>query len=558
MIILGLYTGGHDSGVAVVKDGILIFHHEAERTTRQKHDITCPIYIIEKLLKYLNITIDDIDLVASSIPPWNLKNIIETPIIRQYYNDMSIRAYANLETLGVSTNYENLKDIRKTNIEILGREIPIYLIPHHLCHAAYAYYLSDFEDADIITQDGGGNFTSSIYCKGENSNLTFIEDFKSNIGALWDIVSKAIFGRIFCEGKTMALVAFGKPKYKDVFFKRYIVSEDEFYHVKWEWESRHNFPVIGNIQNWIKNFQLCADVASSLQEVTNEVLINNLKKIHSISRKKKLCLGGGVFYNIVLNECIAKYSPYSQIFVGPASGDSGIDIGAALYLYYNLLSNAKKYFKEKAYLGLSYIQSNVKTAIQKIKNEVKINEYPETALIDKIVNKISEGYVVALHQGRGESGPRALGNRSILADPTIFSHKGRINNIKRREYFRPLAPVVLYEKFLDYFSGTVPSPYMLFNAKVNDNQNEKIQAVIHEDGTARVQTVSRTDNEFLYNLLQRFYEAKGVPILINTSFNVKEPLVDEPDTAIKCFLQSSIDFLVIGNYFVTKKKILGY
>ena len=469
---------------------------------------------------------------------------------------------------------------------------------HHLSHAASAFFCSPFEEAVILTVDGVGEWTTAALGIGEGTEIKLRKEirFPHSLGLLYSAFT-AFLGFEVNEGeyKVMGMAPFGVPRYIDKVHKLIHVEQDGSFELNMDYFSFHRStdrtftarfadlfgaprdprmhfftPDTGypsyfgerpaNYDELGKQNQHYADVAASIQAVVEEVLLKLVNHAHQETGLKKLCLAGGVALNSVANGRILRETPFEEIFVQPAAGDSGGALGAALYGCHMVLGEARKFVMEHAYWG----EEHDDTSTQAFLHESAIpHEHFEDddRLIDRVVSELSAGKVVGWLQGRFEWGPRALGNRSILADPRRAEMKDIVNTkIKFREPYRPFAPSVLVDKAGDYFelpdpARHSPARFMLYVVNVKAGKRDAIPAVTHVDGTARLQTVDRASAPRYFRLIERFGEATGVPVLLNTSFNLRgEPIVNTPAEAFRTFQASEMDCLVLNRYLIEKKK----
>jgi carbamoyltransferase len=427
--------------------------------------------------------------------------------------------------------------------------------------------LSPFEEAGIITADGVGEFATTCIGKGSLNTISIEHqiDYPNSLGLLYSTLTTFLgFNANSGEGTAMALASFGTPDFIETFKRLINVADDGSYMLNKKYfpynKTKRMFS--GQMEKLLgkarKPDEEITDkhkaIAATLQYVVEETLMKTAVHVSKTYKSKNLCMAGGVFLNCVANQKILDLDEIDNVFVQPGAGDAGGSIGAAYYVWNCLLKNPKSAIMEHAYLGPEYNAREIKAAI--IKNRLDYIELDESQLLDSVADKIIEGKTVGWFQGRLEFGPRALGNRSILGDARnpkmvdILNHR-----IKHREWFRPFAPLVKEEKANEYFKMKNLSPFMLLAPEVREDKKELIPAVTHIDGTARVQTVSKKTNPLLWNLLDRFEMKTGVPVLINTSFNLKgEPIVCKPEEAIYDYIHSEMDCLVLGNCFLEKKQ----
>ena len=542
-------------------DGKVVAAAQEERFSRVKNTSEFPIHSIRFCLEFAGITIDQVDHVAYFEKPF-LKfarvitdHLLTWPMSWSAFQRSMPKWLTSRLTLPVTIEEE------------LGYTGPISYLKHHLSHAASSFYPSPFEEAAIITADGVGEWATFSVGVGRGNDITIEKEihYPNSLGLLYTAVTTFVgFDAHGGEGKTMGLAGYGDPapllaKVKDVVrlnadgsFK---IDESYFsfragnrmWSRKWEeifgkprlvgepWEQRHY------------------DLAASCQAVVEEVLILNAKLLQERTGLKKLCLAGGVTLNCVANAKILDQTGFDDIFVQPAAGDAGGALGAALYVYHALHKKGPRQSFEHAYLGPEFSDQEIEAALTAA--GLKCRRVDEDTLCREVAGAIHGNKAIGWFQGRMEFGPRALGNRSIIGNATFNGMKDILNlRIKKREPFRPFAPIVLEESTNKYFHLDIKSPYMLLAPLVREEMREKVPAITHVDGTARVQTCDQASNVRLRKLITEFEKLSGVPIIINTSFNRKgEPVVCTPAHAISCYLDTQMDLLAIGPFIVEKE-----
>lgn len=457
-------------------------------------------------------------------------------------------------------------------------EKPFTKIDHHLCHASASYFNSPFEQAATLVIDGRGGaigdfneaskvFPTVSYGIGEGNQIhietrargqqkigqsTWSYIASNSIGWFYTILTEALGLGENAEGKTMALAAFGEPLYKAELLtfcrisKEFEISFDPYAGI-WEYLKQ-------KIKRSPNVFKTKADLASSGQSILEDFVLGVTQQLYKKTKLRNLCFSGGVSLNGVVNRLILQKSGFSNLFLFPGCGDNGLAMGAAMYGYYSLEGHQRiplnrPQIAKLPFLGKTYSEVETKAALRKMGLRYHIPNNP----ISELGERLKQGQIVAIYQGRAEFGPRALGNRSIIASPERFDVQQRLNRIKKRELFRPFAPTVLEEHAPKYFDILGPSPYMLLITKVKPQFQDKIPGVCHVDQSARVQTINADGPKHIYQLLTHFEECGHPPIILNTSFNLKGmPIVETPEEAIKCFLDSEIDLLYIGKFFAQK------
>jgi carbamoyltransferase len=536
MKVLGV-SCGHDANVCVVDESGILIHLEKERFSRRRHDAGSVDELINIALKNLGLTIDNIDLVASSVPVWP--------------------EHGRTGRVLSGELYESIFEFSEHSFQLFGRCLPAVFVPHHIGHMAYAYYLSGYEDSDIIAVDGYGNFTATAIGVGEGREVTALHDLApSNIGALWAMVTRRIFGNMLDAGKTMGLAPYGEPRFVADLQSRYLKWINGIPILDDPWTDSENVPHFGGLADKPDPLNpICRDMAASVQKLTNDLLLDYTRLTKRVSGKTKLCLSGGVALNGIANDLIARSGVYDEVFVGPAPNDGGLSIGFALYALHHARGAPPNSYRNHVYLSATYDDRQYFDAITS-SDDLLVEAIEEKHLGSCVAELLLEGAIVAWCQGRAESGPRTLGNRSILCNPKLAYMKDTLNGrVKHREGFRPFAPSVLDEYKSEYFSLADRSPYMLRVVEVNPERRFDIPAVVHVDGSSRPQTVGYDeDTELFRELIASFGQLSGVPMLLNTSFNVRgEPIVETPRDAIRSFLASEIDYLVLAKYLIRKR-----
>jgi len=436
-----------------------------------------------------------------------------------------------------------------------------------MSHAASAFLVSGFDKAAILTMDGVGEWATATrgYAEGLDITLTHEIHFPHSLGLLYSAFTYYLGFKVnSAEYKVMGLAPYGKPIHadkilseivdlkKDGSFKLNLAYFAYPYGLTMTSPAFHELFGGEPLPQGTKPSQREMDIAASLQKVTDEIMVLAAKDLYQRFGSKNLCMAGGVALNCVSNSAILKRTGFTDLFVQPAAGDAGCAIGAAAYVYHTLMRKPRRYSFEHAYLGPAFSDTEISAFLKKMK--INFQRLSRKRLIEKVVELIVDQQVIGLFRDRMEFGPRALGNRSILADARNPENRDRVNlKIKFRESFRPFAPSVLAEDSQDWFDLTLPSPYMLL---VADSKTKKVPAVTHVDGSARIQTVSRKTNPFYWDLINLFKEKTKVPVIINTSFNQRgEPIVCTPQDAFSCFLRTDMDYLVIGSFLLDKREM---
>ena len=570
MFPLGFF--GHDAAAALIKDGKIVACAAEERFNRAKYSLNLsgntllPQNAIEYCLQAAKISMDDVDLVAHycdfNRAVLNKRLSLLKPFISEQKFHLVRDSYQNL--------YDQMMDrelLLNQFTEMTGQHPKNFSqVNHHLAHAASAFFPSGFNQSIILTLDGTGEVESSLLAIGCDKEIQEIRRsfIPNSLGALYLITTVFLgFKSLGDEYKVMGLAGYGKSEIYRKFFQTLIKLEnDGSYSMNKIARSDFKQMLINGLGNPRKPEDPIGkrhrDIAAALQESLQTTVLHTLDYARKKINISKLCMAGGVALNSMLNGAIARSGLFDDIFIQPASSDEGCSLGAAYYAYIQSLSgNCRNLPKlTNVYLGPAYQNPEIHNTLKEFKNDLSW-EYIQN--LNAITAKeIAAGKVIGWFQGRMEFGPRSLGNRSILADPRPPGMKDRINvKIKHREEFRPFAPAVLEEDADTFFklNGIKNSPFMLFVVPVRKKQQIKIPAVTHVDGTARIQTVSKKTNKKFWGLLVEFKKLTGIPVILNTSFNVmNEPIVCNPADAIRCFLNTEIDLLVMGNYIVRKRR----
>lgn len=597
MKILGISCFYHDSAIAYFNKNKIEFATQEERFSRKKNDSSFPCKSIIFLLKKFKLQINDFDaIVFYEKPLLKFERLLDTYLVNAPKGFSSFKKsmplWAKDKIFQKTSIIKYLKEIDQR----FSNEKKIFFSQHHLSHAASTFYLSPFSEAAILTLDAVGEWTTTSLAHGKDTNINFLQDinFPHSLGLLYSAFT------YFCgfkvnegEYKLMGLAPYGNPKYKDIILQNLIdlkndgsfkLNQDYFDYATGLEMTNKKFSKLFSIKvrdpdaDEITTEHM--DLASSIQAVLEEAIIKICLNLKKITGSKNLCLAGGVALNCVANGKLDKLKIFEKIWIQPAAGDAGGALGAILSFIFNsdifkseinLEYLKNQYESDFSCLGPEFSNEEIKRDLDEIgANYEFVNDTEE--LIDKTANLISEQQTIGWFQGKMEFGPRALGNRSILADPRDPEMQKKLNlKIKFRESFRPFAAAILKENLNEWFSTNTESPYMLLVDNIKNNKrfqiDEKISgfdklklrlsevpAVTHVDYSSRIQTVDKNKNKIFYNLIKNFYKKTNVPILINTSFNVKdEPIVNTVKDAFNCFLLSDLDYLICGNFILSKK-----
>jgi len=564
--ILGISCGYHDSAAALIKDGKVLGAVEEERFTGIKHDSSFPINTIKWLYEEFKITGSDIEFVAFYDNPNSkidrIKKSVQKGPITEFFNRKKI----------VNRNKEKYNKFERQIGGITHENIKIFYSDHHLSHAAYSYYTSPFDKASILSVDGVGEWETTTLWYGEGNKLAKLQqiNFPHSLGMLYSAFT-AFLGFKPNEGeyKVMGLAPYGDPKkFLNKFRKLYTLTDDGGFKLNmeyftFEWSDTHMFneklgKLLG-IPNRLPEDNLNQphkDLAATLQHEYEFLFFRLVDRLFAIRSSNNLCLSGGCAYNGTANGKILDKSNFKNVWIPPAPSDAGSAIGAALHVYFEV-GGKEKVDNKNPFLGPHYTNDDVENVLQEMEKDVWGIKVPHSKLIPIMANHIKNGNVVGWFEGKMEFGSRALGNRSILANPCDPQMKSRVNRvIKKREGFRPFAPMVKLEEQSKYFEYTKAVPYMNQVVKVKDEHQKNLPAITHIDGSARIQSVTHSQHQRMYKLLTELSKVNQYPIVLNTSFNLKDQtMVLDPKTAIETFLDCEMDILVIHNYII-KKKIL--
>ena len=565
MYILGISCFYHDSAACLLKDGVPISAADEQSFSRQKHDSGFPIQSIKWNLENAGISIEDIEAVAFYEKPLvKFERILKSHIAN--FPQSFVQFVSGMPKL-----FAKKLRLAKVLEDELSYTGPICFSEHHLSHAASAFYASGFEKAAILTVDGVGEWTTTCWWVGEDTTITPHGEirFPHSLGLLYSSFTYYLGFKVNSgEYKVMGLAPYGEPKYVDRIKKLITIKEDGTFRLnmrhfcfdyamkmyKPSFETVMGAPTRALDSGPLEQFH--KDVARSLQEVVNEIMVKLSKHVLRETGCTKICLAGGVALNCVANGHILRETGVEDIFVQPAAGDNGGAMGAALWLWHQVLEKERNWELTSPYLGPSYSEAVIDQCLDKYGAVATRMELPD--LYQKTAEELVNGKVVGWYQGRMEWGPRALGHRSILGDPRHPEMREIINRkIKMREGFRPFAPTVLEEDVESYFELDRPSPYMHLVAPVRDeiiNGEEPLPSITHVDGSARIQTIRRDQDERYYDLIAEFKRQSGCSAVINTSMNVRgEPMVNTPEDAYRCFMRTDMDVLVLGNQLLYKE-----
>lgn len=570
MYILGLTTLG-DSAATLLQDGAIVAAAEEERFSRKKHHSGFPFHAIEFCLAEAGITLKDVEHVGHYWKPWILRHKAMQAVKAAFVSRDMFKARADRGVSQVSNSYLGMFGHPRRLRERFGpSDFKFHFLEHHQSHAASAFFVSPFESAAILTWDGTGEDTTTLYCRGKGNRIEVLKRIKlpHSLGQFYSAVTNYIGFDMFAgdEWKVMGLAAYGKPKYYDFFRERVLMTNGNG-------DFRFDIRVLDH--HLAKHYQFPDaitrelgpgrkageeltehhwDIACSAQKALEDTALYLVRQIKKMTGEENLCLAGGVAFNSVMNGRIFHETPFKNFFVQPAAGDAGCSLGAALMVWHQKLGNPRNFVMDHAYWGPGFTNQECEKAL----NEAGLSyeTLPDDILLPKLAKMIADGAIVGWFNGRMELGPRALGARSFLADPRRADMREILNHkVKLREWFRPLAPSMLEEYGTEVFGKEHHDPFMITVLGVAEEWKERIPAVVHVDGTARPQMVSRKTNPRYWTLIDEFRKLTGIPLLLNTSFNVQEPIVCTPRDAVKTFAAANFDALVLENNIVERAKL---
>lgn len=567
MRILGLVGATHDSGLALVQDGIPELVLEEERFSRKKRTRNFPKRALKVALGKTAEGLQDVDVITT---PWDVS------LLRRTFLDAVLgRLPWSLSLILQASHTPQDNDIvllnsylaRKLKKVFGARELPpIVNVGHHDAHAA-SFFVSPFDEAAVLVMDGFGDdaSTSTYVGRGNRLERLWSTGIFNSLGIVYTFVTQYLGFKFSDEGKVMALAAFGGDTYVEAFRDVIRPTPDGRYQVNFDY---FNFDAFGELRPFKRRFfevfgpprqkgeelnDRHRDIARALQVVTEEIVLHLARELRRISGVRQLCLSGGVALNCVANARVLEEAGFDQVWVPPCASDTGAPLGSALWHYHQTLGHPRIFKLTHPFYGPEYSDRDIEAALAEAGLQGVRME--EADLLDRVARDLGAGRIVGWFQGRSEMGPRALGNRSILADPRRAETKDLINaRVKHREPFRPFAPAVLMERASEFFHLDQPDPFMTLAPRVRADKAHLIPAAVHVDGTGRIQTVERNANPRYYGIIEAFGKLTGVPVLLNTSFNRQEPIVEHPRHAVSCYLRTGLDVLVMGNYYTTDRK----
>ncbi len=576
MLILGLNMFHADASAAIVQDGEVVFAIAEERLNRVKHFAGFPALAVRACLNAVGATIHELDHVA-------IGQDSDANLIKKVQYAVSNPAKI-LNFIHLRQRKQEMRDIkallaRAFEMDPSKLQFQEHHLEHHLAHIASAYYCSPWEKAAGFSYDGSGDFVSTMMARCEGNEIEVLQRtfLPHSLGSFYTMICEFIgYNKYGDEGKVMGLAPYGKDTYVKEVSQIVDLTEDGFrLNLKY-------FEPLGSNQgmqvmedgtvNLARHFSKKMieefgepreqgteitprdmDLSFAMQHRFEEVFFHLLKRLHQQVPSDDLVMAGGCALNSVANGKLFCETPFRRTWIQPAAGDEGLAIGAALHTYHSVLKQPRSYVMKNSYLGPQYSEDEIEVALKKA--ELKYYKLDRPQLLDRVAEEIAGGNIVGWFQGRMEWGPRALGNRSILAHPGLPNMKDVLNSrIKQREWFRPFAPSILVERQHEYFEHDHPSPFMLHVYKIRPEKREQLCAVNHVDNTGRLQTVSREENPLYYDLIRTFETKTGIPVILNTSFNENEPIVCRPEEAIDCFKRTRMDALAIGSFLALKSE----
>jgi len=596
MYILGVSAYYHDSASCLIEDGLIVAAAQEERFTRKKHDASFPINAISYCLTEANLHIKDIDSIVFYDKPFmKFERLLETYLA---FAPRGFRSFSASMPIWIKDKlFQKSLIIKKLKSEFGDRVKwgeKLLFSEHHLSHAASAFYPSPFKSAAVLTLDGVGEWTTTSLAIGNGNQLKVHKEihFPHSLGLLYSAFTYYTGFKVNSgEYKVMGLAPYGEPKYLDTIKDNLIdIKDDGSFHLNLDYfdfctgltMTNHKFDSLfgGPVRKSEAEItQKEMDIAASIQKVTEEIVVKLAKGIAKETGEKNLCLAGGVALNCVANGILQREKIFENIWIQPAAGDAGGALGAALGAYHIMHNKSRNVTNKRdgmqgAYLGPEYSNEQTEEALSQIGANYK--KLSKEEVIEQAAKALSDGKAIGFMQGRMEFGPRALGGRSIIADPRSPSMQKQLNlKVKFRESFRPFAPSILMEHLAEWFEINSESPYMLLvsdiaiDKRLYINYEESkvfgidklnahrsvVPAITHVDYSARVQTVHCDTNPYFHAVISRFYELTGCPLVINTSFNVRgEPIVCSPEDAFRCFMGTDLDLLIIGNYILLKNE----
>jgi carbamoyltransferase len=566
MRILGVVSETHDTGVALLENGSIVSILEEERHNREKHTQQFPLRSLQALFGANGRGLADVDLITT---PWDTRRLRRTfaaALLRRFPGSLNLlrpSAHTTQDSGVAFLNFWLRRDLKRYFPG--GPLPPIVNVGHHESHAAL-FFVSPFDDATVIVMDGYGDDAATSVFTGQGNHLQrhWHGRFFDSLGMVYTLITRHLGFEPFEEGTVMALAALGRDRFVDKMRQVVRLEPNGQFSINMHYFSYDTYGMLRPFRHrFLEAFgpprrrdepitDHHRDLAYALQHIAEGVILHVVRAARQQHPSQNLCLVGGVALNCVANARLQRESGYDRIWVPPCASDTGAPLGSALWHYHRTLQQPRRSVMTHAYYGTAYDEHEIEVALQS--QGLRYSRLEQSDLISAVARDLADGRVVGWFQGRYEIGPRALGNRSILASPISPNVRDVINRrIKFREPFRPFAPSVLVEQASEYFEIAQADPFMTTAPRVRPGMARRIPAAVHADGTARIQTVDRLSNPLYHALIARFGEMTGVPVLLNTSFNKQEPIVARPEEAISCFLRTDMDVLVMGNHYVTDR-----
>ncbi|MEY3051103.1 MAG: hypothetical protein RLY31_888 [Bacteroidota bacterium] len=574
--ILGVNAYHGDASACLYRDGQLVAATEEERLRRVKHWAGLPVEAVRFCLEEAGIGLEAVDAITISRDP---KAKTGRKILHTLKHPSAWKA-----VLRKAGHIGDVHAIRTDLARGLGLDpgklkASLHFVEHHHCHLASAFYISPFEESALLSLDGMGDFTSTMRAVGKGSRITAVDSvsYPHSVGYFYTAFTQYLgFPHYGDEYKVMGLSPYGKPSLVDKVRDVIRLKANGLFELNTRYFTRIGTGDWMSLEGGIpaikpmfsdylvrkfgparqKNEPLTEyhrDLAASVQRVTEEVIFHLAEDLFRKTGLKNLCITGGVAQNSVANGKVVANTSFERLFVPPAGHDGGTSVGAALYHYHQTQGNPRAPYRNMAYTGSCFSNEQIAQYLASRNLEYSVRQLPDEALFEHVADRLANGNVVGWFQGRAEFGPRALGNRSIIADPRRHDAKDLLNSkIKRRESFRPFAPSILKDHTSEYFEQVDDVPYMEKVFRIREEKRASIPAVTHVDGTGRLQTVDRHDSPRYYQLISAFHGKTGVPMLLNTSFNENEPIVNSPEHALECFLRTNMDMLVLENFVISR------
>ncbi len=566
MNILGLVAKSHDTGLALLENGVPAYVLEEERFNRQKHTLEFPEQCLDAVFGDGKRSLEDIDVITT---PWEMARLRPTLL-----HNVFGKAPASFNLLWPSAHRVQASAIVNLPFRLymgLGKRYGFSKMPkivqvsHHSAHAA-VFNVSPFEEATVLIMDGYGDDTSTSAFTGQGIKLErqWQSDFFDSLGMLYTCSTEYLGFKVFEEGTVMALAACGGPRYLPKFRELIELRPDGGFRINrdyvsfdthglrqpFKWKFYQTFGAARKKGESLSDHH--RDLAHALQVTIEETILHLVRNLSKKHPSRNLVISGGVALNCVANARILRDTDYRHVWVPPCASDTGAPLGSALWHWHQTLGNPRTFEMTHAFYGVEFNDAEIKAGLDK--SGLKYQRFDEAALLRKVAHDLSEQKIVGWFQGRAEMGPRALGNRSILSDARSNKIKELINaKIKHREAFRPFAPVVLVEHAKEFFEVTQADPFMTLAPRIRPVKIPLIPAAAHVDGTGRIQTIAREANPRYYGVIEEYAKLTGIPVILNTSFNRQEPVVNRPEEAISCYLRTDMDVLVIGDYYTTDR-----